>query len=84
MLKEAFLAYGAALATGMFRLRKDGSFLSAHVIIDTKPEDRAARKSHKFSPIFAPAEKLAKLPPLYMRHVMRRLSRKWILELTSR
>lgn len=39
---------------------------AAALATNTKPEDRAARKSHKFSPIFAPSEKLAKLPPLYM------------------
>merc|ERR1711879_625252 len=33
---------------------------------NTRPEDRAARKSHKVSPIFAAADKIAKLPPLYM------------------
>jgi hypothetical protein len=37
--------------------------------LDTKPEARAARKTHKFSPIFTSPNKLAKLPPLYMRFV---------------
>jgi len=38
----------------------------AALATETELEDRAARKSQKFSPIFSPANKFAKLPPLYM------------------
>jgi hypothetical protein len=77
-VKEAFLNWAAALATStrtftnhddqtswLWAVADPFPFFSSRYE-DTRPEDRAARRSHKVSPIFASADKLAKLPPLFM------------------